>query len=275
MPDQPTDPTALADLIRGWLPPHAHHEKREAGHTDRWLWSTPEAVWTVELSDGPSSLSLRLSSGVVDANWSHATPAAVEQARVLLLGAGAFHGQWLTEPPGWQAGTGAACVRPDSAAANVIGALTEEVDRLRGMVPGEWVNDPFDAAARLAPRPQAPDATYTAWCVHYLAQALAAFAAFDAECHRLSDLADAPDRPDLGWLAGLGVASLHAAAAVMDGVSSAELWALTPDAGALNGEHEIWLARQLDRHRINPAAIDRRLNAADFKSPVPEPEQAA
>lgn len=133
-------------------------------------------------------------------------------------------------------------------------------------------NDPhaaFEAAERLAPVPATrSDATINAWVRHYAALSLAAFTTFH-DALPATRGAEPGSRPDLGYLVELGVAAMSAAFAFdTNGLPQpGMLWDLTPEAGALNGEWEEWLAGTLDRLGINPADIDPRYEGDDFRSP--------
>ncbi|MET0415812.1 MAG: hypothetical protein ABW022_07305 [Actinoplanes sp.] len=133
-------------------------------------------------------------------------------------------------------------------------------------------NDPFSTAYRLAPVP-AVDGTTEDWVRHHAAQSFAAWAQFRLDARR-----PAGDRNvDLGLLASLGVASLHAAIALSSihrGPIPQELYDLTPEAGALNGEWEEWLTDTLDRLGVNPADINNEYVAAAFRSPSRKSEVA-
>ncbi len=134
----------------------------------------------------------------------------------------------------------------------------------------DLAHNPFAVAEKLAPVPATRDeATTEAWVRHHAATGLAAFTEF----HRASlagfGRREPGSRPDLGYLVGLGVAATHAAIALSEPAvtASGRLWDLTPEAGALNGEWEEWLADTLDRHDINPADINPAYATADFNSP--------
>jgi hypothetical protein len=129
------------------------------------------------------------------------------------------------------------------------------------------VNDPFAVAEALAPVPATRgQATTDAWVRHYAALAMAAWTAF----HRAVSSTDTvtPPWPDLGLLAGLAVAATAAAHGLALPSQPEDLWDLTPECGALNGEWEEWLAKTLDAHGINPADIDPRYSVGDFRSPT-------
>jgi hypothetical protein len=120
----------------------------------------------------------------------------------------------------------------------------------------------FTAAHRLAPLPaEREDATILAWTRHYAGLALAAHAAF-------YDASETPG-PELGWLSTIAGTATAAARAVSDrGMAvGGALWDLTPELGALNHEYEEWLVEVLDNLGVNPADIDPRYHAADFRSP--------
>lgn len=127
--------------------------------------------------------------------------------------------------------------------------------------------DLLNRAHDLAPVPETRDqATRDVWVRHYAAEALAAFAGFHAVTR---DVRRGDDRPDIGYLISLAVASMTAAFALSTADSDlpGQLWDLTPEAGALNGEWEEWLTATLDRLGVNPADIDDRYTAGDFRSP--------
>jgi hypothetical protein len=80
-------------------------------------------------------------------------------------------------------------------------------------------------------------------------------------------------RPDLGWLVTLAATSTTAAVALYGlheveapHVVARKVWALTPEAGALNGEWEDWLFEKADQLGINPADLNRHLDPLDFRS---------
>ena len=132
-------------------------------------------------------------------------------------------------------------------------------------------HNPFAVAERLAPVPATREnANYTAWIRYHAATGLAAFTEFGRQVHALPPNPERGSRPELGYLTALGVASTHAAVALANERANIPglMWDLTPEAGALNGEWEWWLADTLDRHGINPADINPDYNAADFRSPV-------
>lgn len=129
--------------------------------------------------------------------------------------------------------------------------------------------NPFAAAEHLAPVPTTPRADTDDWVRHYAAQALAAWAVFHRETRHIPANPVPGSRPDIGYLAALGVASTHAAIAITTQrqFASEELWLFTPEEGSLNGEVEDWAVRTLDTLGVNPADIDDRYEAADFRSP--------
>lgn len=133
------------------------------------------------------------------------------------------------------------------------------------------MTSPFEAAERLAPVPATPDAPVDQWVRHHAATALAAWAVFHQKCRTIPSNPVPGSRPEIGYLATLGVASVHAAAALATRNDpeklSAELYDLTPEAGALNGEYEDWAVDTLDRLGVNPADIDPRYRAGDFRTP--------
>lgn len=126
--------------------------------------------------------------------------------------------------------------------------------------------DPLNAADRLAPLPDTRDtATSHAWVRYYAAQALAAYAVLRIECRSLPRNPVPGSRPDIGYLSLLAQASTAAAAAFLGPLDApGRVWDLTPEAGALNGEWEEWLADVLVRYGVNPGHIDPDLNPADF-----------
>jgi len=129
--------------------------------------------------------------------------------------------------------------------------------------------DLLNNAERLAPTPDSRDATVEDWIRSYAALGLAAHAAFRATLPSLRPGGVRGSRPDLGYLITIAVSSTAAAVALdtpREAVTQ-ELWALTPEAGALNGEYIDWLTDTLDRLGINPADLDPGFDAADFKSP--------
>jgi hypothetical protein len=126
-------------------------------------------------------------------------------------------------------------------------------------------HNPFAVAERLAPVP-AENGIVDDWVRHHAAQSFAAWAQFRID----AQLPAASRSADLGLLAMLGVASLHAAVALSSihrGPIQQELYDLTPEAGALNGEWEEWLTDTLDGLGINPADINDEYVAGDFRSP--------
>jgi len=125
---------------------------------------------------------------------------------------------------------------------------------------------PINAAERIAPTPATrDDATRHAWVRHYAAQALACWATFRHEIRSLTPNPSPGSRPDLGYLALAAVSSTTAAVALMGSLDAPWLiWDLTPEAGALNGEYEVWLTDVLVRYGVNPGHIDPDLNPADF-----------
>jgi len=127
----------------------------------------------------------------------------------------------------------------------------------------------FTAAERLAPVPATREQAATdSWVRHYAALALAAGAVFDDAVRTIPAGAAPGSRPDLGYLATLANAAIAAAYAFQHVEDYAPgLWDLTPEAGALNGEWVDWLTDTLDRYGINPADIDPRFVATDFRSP--------
>lgn len=139
----------------------------------------------------------------------------------------------------------------------------------------------LEVAHRIAPFPYDEDAeTAEAIERHYVAQAIAAWADFQEGLALAFREQDDPDRaaalatrPDLGLLAALAVASTAAAVAlnVVDDVEhqtavAHEMWSITPEAGSLNGDHEIWLFDRADQMGINPADLNQHLDAHDFQS---------
>lgn len=129
-------------------------------------------------------------------------------------------------------------------------------------------HSPFAIAERLAPVPGTREAaTADAWIRHYAALALAGTAVFDDAVRTIPAGAAPGSRPDIGYLATMVNAAIAAAYAFQHIEDYAPgLWDLTPEAGALNGEWVDWLAETLDRYGINPADIDPRFVAADFRS---------
>lgn len=133
--------------------------------------------------------------------------------------------------------------------------------------------DRLNRATEIAPVPSSRDADQADWIRHYTAQALSAHAAF-------RDIMEqpGPPLPQSGWtyLPLIGEASTAAAVSLASGSPdrTGTLWDLNPDCGALNGEWEEWLTGTLDRLGINPADIDGRYRAADFRSPSREATRA-
>lgn len=126
---------------------------------------------------------------------------------------------------------------------------------------------PFDAAEQVAPAPTTRDgANRVTWAKHYAATALAAYVTFRAETRALPRNPEAGSRPDLGYLILAAVSATTAAAALVDQSNTTPklIWDLTPEAGALNGEWEEWLADILVQHGVNPGDIDPDLDPADF-----------
>ncbi|GGM26916.1 hypothetical protein GCM10011608_09630 [Micromonospora sonchi] len=135
--------------------------------------------------------------------------------------------------------------------------------------PEETTMTPIDLinqANKIAPIPAVEnDATRTAWIRHYAALALAAYAALRAETSDLPRNPQPGSRPDIGYLAVLANSATAATAALDDSGDAPNLiWDLTPEAGALNGEWEEWLAEVLVKRGINPGHIDPDLDPADF-----------
>jgi hypothetical protein len=127
------------------------------------------------------------------------------------------------------------------------------------------VHPAFAAAERLAPRPECrEDATREQWVRHEAATGLAAYAVI----HDAIRDSDVPIS-NIGLLSALGSASVAAVVAMTrrwDQIAG-DLWDLTPELGALNGEYVDFLARTLDAYGINPADIEPAFDAADFRSP--------
>ncbi len=121
--------------------------------------------------------------------------------------------------------------------------------------------DRINLAHQLAPTPASRDAYRNDWVRHYAAQAFAVHAAFR----------DQLGQPgvELGYLALIGEASLSAAIALSaaDSTRTGVLWDLNYDGGALGEEPVEWLTTTLDLLGINPADIDDRYRAGDFRSP--------
>jgi hypothetical protein len=136
-------------------------------------------------------------------------------------------------------------------------------------MPEHDIHPAFAVAERLAPEPVSREAATTAtWTRHYAALALAAHAAFNTAMRTVPRNPEPGSRPDLGYLITVAVSSTAAAVALTatpDEVAHA-LWDFTPEAGALNGEYEEWLAGTLDNLGVNPADIDPRYNGDDFRS---------
>lgn len=129
--------------------------------------------------------------------------------------------------------------------------------------------DLINNADSLAPCPATRDeATRDAWTRYHAALALAAHAA----AHRLLG----KDPVMFGTLTLVAVSATAAAIALTttpDEVAG-ELWELTPECGALNGEWSAWLVETLDRLGVNPADVDPAYNPSDFRSPSVMGEQA-
>lgn len=128
--------------------------------------------------------------------------------------------------------------------------------------------DPFAAADRLAPIPESRDAASNeAWSLHFAATALAAHVVF-RETLRTVPRGAPGSRPDLGYLSMTAAAAIAAAAAFIPKDDTAGLvYDLMPGYGANNGEDIEWVSQLLDALGVNPADIDPRYNAADFRSP--------
>lgn len=128
----------------------------------------------------------------------------------------------------------------------------------------------FEVAERIAPVPATRDEACTeAWLQHYVALALAAHTAFHDALPILGSKPVPGSRPDLGYLIDIATAATATAVALStppDEVGTL-LWDLTPESGALNGEYLDWLTQRADALGINPADLDHRLDAADFRSP--------
>jgi hypothetical protein len=139
------------------------------------------------------------------------------------------------------------------------------------------VHEVFLAAEKLGPVPyNADDATPQAWLRHYIATALAAHTAFYAALPppRTVPADQVGSKPELGYLMMIATSATAAAQAIdaviagdvtADKVAAA-IWKLTPNCGALNSEYVGWLMERADQLGINPADLDFRLNAADFRS---------
>lgn len=130
------------------------------------------------------------------------------------------------------------------------------------------VHPAFTAAERLAPEPQRRgDATRDQWIRVHAANALAAHTAFRAALKTLPPNPERGSRPDLGYLILIATSATAAVCAMTSRPDrfSDDLWALTPEAGALNGEYIDFLATMLDAYGINPMA-DRRIM---FRLPLP------
>lgn len=136
---------------------------------------------------------------------------------------------------------------------------------------------PLNAADRIAPAPTSREgANRTTWVKHYAAQALACWATFRAEHRNLTPNPEPGSRPDLGYLtlAAVSATTVVAALVAPDGYHPGNdydhadtpklIWDLTPEAGALNGEWEEWLAEVLVCYGVNPGDIDPDLDPADF-----------
>lgn len=125
--------------------------------------------------------------------------------------------------------------------------------------------DLLNRAHHLAPTPD-ENGTRDEWIRHYAAQALAAFAGFHTVTH---EVRRGDDRPEIGYLAIIGHTSV-AAVLGLDAIGkhlTGLLWEYTPEGGALNGEWEQYIVGVLDHQGINPADIDDRYRAGDFRSP--------
>ncbi|MEU8023774.1 hypothetical protein AB0B88_16315 [Micromonospora haikouensis] len=133
---------------------------------------------------------------------------------------------------------------------------------------------PFNAALNLAPQPETREvATADSWVRHYAAIALAAYAQQRAEFRTLPANPVPGSRPELGYLGLLAVSATAAAVTLLhtEDYAPGLIWDLTPEAGALNGEWEEWLADVLVRRGINPGHIDPDLDPADFANAVRGP----
>jgi hypothetical protein len=132
------------------------------------------------------------------------------------------------------------------------------------------VHPALDAAERIAPVPETREqATTEAWVRHYAALALAAHVEFR---RALPPIGSKPgSRPELGYLVEIGVAATAAVVALTNtdpAEVGGELWDLTPEAGALNGEWEDYLDGVLVGVGINPADINDYLDPAGFAAMV-------
>lgn len=136
------------------------------------------------------------------------------------------------------------------------------------------VHPAFLAAERLTPDPKTrDDATVEYWIRKYAALGLAAHTAFRDALDTLEPKPEPGSRPDLGHLSAIATSATAAAVALTGHIVGAtgtaidgELWDLTPELGALNGEYYDWLTETLDAMGINPADIDHHLDATDFES---------
>lgn len=127
------------------------------------------------------------------------------------------------------------------------------------------LTDLLNRANEIAPVPD-ENGTRDEWMRHYAAQAAAAWAAFYQAIH---EPMTGEGRPELGYLSLVATSSV---AAVLGLDSPADdlprlLWEYTPEAGALNGEWDHYIALVLDRLGINPADLDDRYDARHFSSP--------
>jgi hypothetical protein len=129
------------------------------------------------------------------------------------------------------------------------------------MTPIDYLN----RAHELAPTP-GETGRREDWIRHYAAQALAAFAGFYQVTH---EVRHGDSRPEIGYLALLGHTSVAAALGLnaSPGDLPNLLWQFSPDGDAMNGEWESYIVGILDRAGINPADIDDRYTASDFRSP--------
>lgn len=131
--------------------------------------------------------------------------------------------------------------------------------------------DLINNAEDLAPVPSTrEEATVAAWTRQFAALGLAAYAA----AHKV--LGKAPE--EFGLLTLLGVTATAAAATLSSAnatEAAEEIWELTPECGALNGEWSAWLVETLDRLGVNPADVDPDYSAADFRSPSVKAEVSA